>query len=197
MNALREGPTVACLALTVTVLLACRVSSPVAASPALVSDDTAIFSAVVGVARDSASRKGSPAFEVDPRPLRSDTSIRRLDKDVFVPVGTKTVAARVRVIDRLGIARGVAELPARCVSVSLPVSADIDRSGCPRAQLRIAALTLPMPAPISTPRASMLVHTIEMALGPLGWSIESYNYIMRPEGGTWLLWKRINVSIFD
>jgi hypothetical protein len=42
-----------------------------------------------------------------------------------------------------------------------------------------------------------MVRTVEMALGPFGWSSESYNYIMRHDTVGWVLSRRVVAGVFE
>lgn len=189
MTRLTRNAASSALALLVAGVGGCMSNAPQPANSTAVSEDSAVFAAVVRVVVDSAR---SRVF-VDPRP------IEHVDSERFQPPTRDTAADRVVLprqgaLRQLGVGEGKLAIPPDCWSVLSPPdeNGDAHKSGCPKQPRLIAALSVPRPlkmepAGLGDYRA---VREAEMLLGPAGMNIITYEYILVRKGTAWSLVKR-------
>lgn len=158
--------------------------------------DTSLFVSIVESFADS--MKPWP-IQVDPRPLRADSSVWRVTPATRAVVSPEDLAWRIRALQRLGIPTADAVIPEHCSSVQVPPDPKSDdKSGCPKRGLNVVAVALPRPASGHTSIDSVvMVRVLETALHSLGFSTEVYDYIMARTASGWILQRRIAVGVVE
>lgn len=156
--------------------------------------DTSLFVAVVESFADSTPWP----IQVDPRPLRADSSIWRVTSEARAIISPEDLAWRISALKRVGIATADAVLPGRCTSVMEPPDPEKDKPDCPKRRLNVVTVGLPRRSPgQSSADSGTFVRVLETALGPGGFSIEVYDYIMARASSGWVLQRRIVVGVVE
>jgi hypothetical protein len=158
----------------------------VAVGSSLQAADTSLFAAVVRVIGDSSKLP----LVVDPRPLRAEPPVDVTGPGTWADVLPAVLIERRYSLDRLAVRSGSADIPSGCASTQTPDPSGTERRGCPKQLALVAAVGLPRgssefaPAGLS---AYAAVRVPEMTVGPGGWSVSSYEYIMQRDPNGWRL----------
>jgi len=163
-------------------------SNPSNVPPA--SDDEGIFAAVVLAVADSAARP----LRIDPWPVAQVNS-ERLALPTHATVDDAVVTARRRTLQELRMPVGDLSVPDRCPgTMAAPdETGTLDRSGCPKQLMLLVGVSLPRSHSDSaqpTMRDYRAVRVPQLRIGPDGFNVVIYEYIVTPRGSTWTVVSR-------
>lgn len=163
------------------------------------ANDTAMFAAVVRSIQDSVHMG---RLLIDPRAAKTVEDLTSSPPE-FIDVSPAEFAARRLVLRSRAIAdTGVVGIPSACSGVLAPPSVSA-RQGCPREQFTIVTIALPRQQ-IRTPSegypglsqavqpGQWAVQVIAYEIGPSGFTIFGFNYMMTFQDKQWRLVKRIS-----
>lgn len=158
----------------------------VAVGSGLQAADTSLFAAVVRVIGDSTKLP----LVVDPRPLRAEPPVNVTGPGTWADVLSAVLMERRHSLDRLGVQSGSADIPNDCASTQTPDPTGTARRSCRKQLALVVAVGLPRSSSEFAPAglgSYSAVRVPEMTVGPGGWSVLSYEYIMQQNLNGWRL----------
>src|SRR5205814_5525996 len=111
-------------------------------------------------------------IQIDPCPLRADSSVWTVTPPSRAAVSAEFLAERVSALQSRQVSTADAVIPPHCASVLEPPDPKVDfKSGCPKQQWNIVAISLPRSESADASVDSVaIVRVLETALGPFGFS---------------------------
>ena len=180
--------------------------------------DTALLSAVVRAAR---ADLGTARMVVDPRPLRDVVEVT-FTRRSFLPAAPAVLRAREAAIRSAGAEPGDAVALGRtdgCAGGMYPIAPSDSvkgepdpHAGCPREGRLVVRVGLPRPGKVRLPPGQVYeqtripadaalgywaVRVIVTHLGPGGFSVTGYDYVMKKEGVRWELVQAVALYILE